>query len=86
MNITFNQRILFSELAEFEKNTNRNIHKYKIYRAAAAALAEYPTRIKSGEEAKKLKGIGAKIGDKIDEFIKTGGLKKLEKVSSCDHP
>ncbi|XP_030747408.1 DNA polymerase beta-like isoform X2 [Sitophilus oryzae] len=68
------------ELAEYEKNINRNIHKYQAYRKAVATLATYPTRIKSGHEAKSLPGIGEKISKKIDEFLQTGKLKKLENI------
>ncbi|XP_066951228.1 DNA polymerase beta-like [Macrobrachium rosenbergii] len=72
------------ELADYERNVNRNIYKYNAYRNAAAVLAQHPKRIESGSEAKKLKGIGGKIGDKIDEFIKTGSLKKLDKIRADD--
>ncbi|CAH1111989.1 unnamed protein product [Psylliodes chrysocephalus] len=68
------------ELAEYEKNVSRDIHKYNVYRKAAATLADYPSRIKSGTEAKCLKGIGDKIGKKIDEFLATGKLQKLENI------
>ena len=51
-----------------------------LLRKAAAALAKHPTKIKSGDEAKALPGVGKKIGLKIDEFIATGKLEKLEKV------
>jgi DNA polymerase beta len=61
---------------------NRNIYKYNAYRNAAIALAAYPTRIQSGEEARKLNGVGDKISKKIDEFLQTGKLQKLEKVYS----
>ena len=40
-----------------------------------------PERVKSGDEAKKLPGIGEKIAKKIDEFLETGKLRKLEDVS-----
>jgi DNA polymerase/3'-5' exonuclease PolX len=39
-----------------------------------------PERIKNGEEAKKLRGIGIKIAKKLDEFLQTGKLQKLEDV------
>jgi DNA polymerase/3'-5' exonuclease PolX len=56
------------------------MYKYNAYRNAAIALAAHPTRIQSGEEARKLHGVGVKISKKIDEFLKTGKLQKLEKV------
>ncbi|KAK7864609.1 hypothetical protein R5R35_003198 [Gryllus longicercus] len=73
-----------SELANYERNVNRNVYKYNAYRKAARTLADYPTRIKSGEEARKLNGIGEKIAKKIDEYLQTGKLKKLENIRSDD--
>lgn len=67
-------------MADYEKNFSKNIHKYNAYRKAANVLAGHPTRIKSGKEAKELEGIGKKIADKIDEFLQTGKLRKLEDV------
>ncbi|XP_055950643.1 DNA polymerase beta-like [Argiope bruennichi] len=72
------------ELADYEKNVNRNIHKYNAYSTAASSLARHPVRIKSGKEAQALKGVGKKIADKIDEFIDTGKLEKLEKIRKDD--
>jgi len=69
-----------TELADYEKNVSRNIHKYNVYRKAAATIAAHPTRISSGAEAKKLPGVGDKISKKIDEFLQTGKLQKLEKI------
>ncbi|CAH0406968.1 unnamed protein product [Chilo suppressalis] len=68
------------ELAEYERNVNRNIHKYNAYRKAASVLAAHHKRIESGDEAKKLNGIGEKIARKIDEYLLTGKLKKLENI------
>jgi len=67
------------ELANWEKNVNRNHHKHNAYRKAAQALAGLGFRIKTGDEAKKLPGVGAKIALKIDEIIETGKLEKLDK-------
>uniref|UniRef100_A0A667Y8H8 DNA polymerase n=1 Tax=Myripristis murdjan TaxID=586833 RepID=A0A667Y8H8_9TELE len=72
------------ELANYEKNVNRAIHKYNAYRKAASTIAKYPEKIKSGAEAKKLDGVGAKIAEKIDEFLQTGKLRKLEKIRNDD--
>ncbi|XP_064473276.1 DNA polymerase beta-like [Ornithodoros turicata] len=75
---------LLLELAEYEKNVSNNMYKHKAYRKAAATLAEHPTRIKDGKEAKSLAGIGDKIAKKIDEILQTGKLGKLEKIRSDD--
>ncbi|XP_050347138.1 DNA polymerase beta-like [Nymphalis io] len=68
------------ELADYEKNVSRNIHKFNAYRKAASVLASLSKRIESGEEARKLNGIGEKISKKIDEFLHTGKLKKLDNI------
>ncbi|CAL4078973.1 unnamed protein product [Meganyctiphanes norvegica] len=72
------------ELSEFEKNVNRNIHKYNAYRNGAAAIAKLSTRVKNGQEAMKLNGVGKQMGLKIDEFLATGTLKKLTKIRADD--
>ncbi|KAM9475699.1 DNA polymerase beta isoform 2-T2 [Clarias gariepinus] len=72
------------KLANYEKNVNRAIHKYNAYRKAASVIAKYPHKIKSGTEAKKLDGVGAKIAEKIDEYLTTGKLRKLEKIRNDD--
>ncbi|XP_041956330.1 DNA polymerase beta [Alosa sapidissima] len=72
------------ELANYEKNVNRAIHKYNAYRKAAAVIGKYPQKIKNGTEAKKLDGVGAKIAEKIDEFLTTGKLRKIEKIRNDD--
>ena len=72
------------ELANYEKNVNRNVFKHNAYRKAAGVLAKLPEKVKSGDEAKKLDGIGKQIALKIDEFLTTGKLKKLEKIRSDD--
>uniref|UniRef100_A0A0B6ZE77 DNA polymerase n=1 Tax=Arion vulgaris TaxID=1028688 RepID=A0A0B6ZE77_9EUPU len=73
------------ELANYEKNVTRAMHKYNVYRKAAGVLSKHPSKITSGAEAKKLPGVGEKISKKIDEFIKTGKLHKLEKIRADDH-
>jgi len=72
------------ELANFEKNVSRNMHKYNVYRKAAGVISNLDTPIKNGEQAKKHEGIGLQIGKKIDEFLATGKLRKLEKIRADD--
>ncbi|KAL6267686.1 hypothetical protein P5V15_000761 [Pogonomyrmex californicus] len=68
------------ELADYERNVSKNVYKYNAYRKAAGTLGALTERVKSGEEAKKLPGIGVKIAKKIDEFLQTGKLQKLEDI------
>uniref|UniRef100_A0A4W5R6V6 DNA polymerase n=1 Tax=Hucho hucho TaxID=62062 RepID=A0A4W5R6V6_9TELE len=75
---------LKEKLANYERNVNRAIHKYNAYRKAASVISKYPQKIKNGEEAKKLDGVGKEIAKKIDEFLQTGTLKKLEKIRNDD--
>ena len=49
-------------------------YKAGAYRKAAAAIAKHDEEIKSGDQAKKMEGVGKKIAEKIDEFLKTGTL------------
>ncbi|XP_076753574.1 DNA polymerase beta [Xylocopa sonorina] len=72
------------ELANYERNVSKNIYKYNAYRKAAGTLSGLPDRVKSGQEAKKLPGIGEKIAKKIDEFLNTGKLQKLEDINKDD--
>ncbi|XP_068987253.1 DNA polymerase beta-like isoform X2 [Bombus flavifrons] len=69
------------ELANYERNVSNNIYKYNAYRKAASTLSTLSERVKSGQEARKLPGIGEKIAKKIDEFLNTGKLQKLEDIN-----
>ena len=73
-----------NELASYETNT----HKMAAYLAAATAIFHLPFRVKSGEELatgpKKLAGIGKGIARKIDEFLETGKISKLEEYKKND--
>jgi len=66
-------------LAYFEEDP----HKAAAYDNAAYAVQHLPFKITSGDELvkgpKKVKGIGKGIARKIDEFLETGKIEKLEK-------
>ncbi|ESO01935.1 hypothetical protein HELRODRAFT_184959 [Helobdella robusta] len=68
------------ELANYEKNVTRQVHKYNAYRKAAGSVSKHTAPITSGKQAKALDGVGEKIAKKIDEFLATGKLEKLEKI------
>lgn len=69
------------ELANYEKNISKNVYKYNAYRKAANTLSSLTQRVSNGEEARKLPGIGPKIAKKIDEFLQTGKLRKLDEIN-----
>ncbi|XP_072255015.1 DNA polymerase beta [Pyxicephalus adspersus] len=85
------------ELANYERNVNRAIHKYNAYRKAASVISKYPTKIKSGAEAKKLirqddtsssinfltrvTGIGPAAARKLVEE----GIKTLDDLRNNEH-
>ncbi|KZC07070.1 PREDICTED: DNA polymerase beta-like isoform X2 [Dufourea novaeangliae] len=69
------------ELADYERNVSKNIYKYNAYRKAASSLSGLSHRVINGDAARKLPGIGEKIAKKIDEFLNTGKLQKLEDIN-----
>ncbi|XP_015111998.1 DNA polymerase beta [Diachasma alloeum] len=76
---------LLTELANYERNITKNIYKANAYRKAASTLGHLSHRVKSGDEAKELPGIGEKIAKKIDEFLTTGKLQKLENINKDEN-
>eukprot|EP00095_Tigriopus_kingsejongensis_P001135 snap_masked-scaffold1099_size62903-processed-gene-0.14 protein:Tk01135 transcript:snap_masked-scaffold1099_size62903-processed-gene-0.14-mRNA-1 annotation:"dna polymerase beta-like" len=72
------------ELSNYEKNVSRDVHRSTAYRKAAQTIAAHEEQIQSGSQAKKIRGVGQKIAEKIDEFLSTGKLKKLEKIRGND--
>ncbi|XP_023341808.1 DNA polymerase beta-like [Eurytemora carolleeae] len=82
LNSDFSSALL--ELAEWEKNVNRNQFKSAAYRKAATVVSGLDYRLTSGADAAKLPGIGKKIAEKIDEMIDTGKLRKLENIREDD--
>ncbi|CAF0733520.1 unnamed protein product [Adineta steineri] len=67
-----------NELGEYEKNVSRQIHKYNAYRKAAGSIAKVGHRIETIKDIKGLEGIGKKIEAKIEQYLSTGKIKKLE--------
>lgn len=56
----------------------------RAHATAARLIATSKIRIKSGQEAQKIKGIGVKIAAKIDELLETHTLEILEKEQEVD--
>jgi hypothetical protein len=45
---------MLAELADYEKNVNRQIYKYNAYRKAVRSIIDYPAKITSIEDTKNL--------------------------------
>ncbi len=45
---------LYLELADYEKNVNKQVYKFNAYKKAARSIKDYPHKITSGKEAKDL--------------------------------
>ncbi len=45
---------MLAELADYEKNVNRQIYKYNAYRKAVRSIIDYPVKITSTEDVKNL--------------------------------
>uniref|UniRef100_A0A2K6GLG0 DNA polymerase n=2 Tax=Propithecus coquereli TaxID=379532 RepID=A0A2K6GLG0_PROCO len=67
---------MLTELANFEKNVSQAIHKYNKSCTSYDGVANYPHY--------SCPGVGTKIAEKIDEFLATGKLRKLEKIRQDD--
>lgn len=44
----------FSEIGDYEKNVNRQVHKYNAYRKAAQSIKNHPNEITCVKDAKKI--------------------------------
>ncbi|CAF0996899.1 unnamed protein product, partial [Brachionus calyciflorus] len=61
------------EIGEYEKNYNKQMHKYNAYRKAAQSILEHKA---------KLISVGKKISEKIQQYLETGKIDKLEKIKN----
>lgn len=67
----------FAELSGFEFKRGEKF-KGGTWSKVAKAIRECETEISCGKDALKLKGVGKSSAAKIDEFLETGTLEKLE--------
>ena len=80
--VSYNSELtdVFDKLASYEEDP----HKRDAYRNAADAIYKLPFEVMSGSELAtgpmKIPGIGKGIAKKIDEFLETGKIKRLEKL------
>lgn len=73
---------VFDKLASYEEDS----HKRDAYRKAADAIYKLPFKVNNGSELAtgpmKVAGIGKGISKKIDEFLSTGKVQRLEKLDT----
>ena len=70
--------VLFGELSSFEFKKGEKF-KGVAYKKVATALRIYGQKVKSGAEAKALPDIALASAAKIDEFLQSGKIERLEK-------
>ena len=80
--VSYNEELAeaLDSLARFEED----FHRAAAYDDAAYAVQHLPFKVTNGDELakgpRKVKGIGKSIAAKINEFLDTGKIKKLEKL------
>src|SRR5689334_23177866 len=77
---------LLIELGKNELSLDPDKGKFKnnAYRKAAQSVGQYHKRIETAKEAQKLSGVGPKIAQKIEDFVKNGTIPQLAKVIQSD--
>lgn len=65
---------LFVECLKELVKKNRGKKSCETYKLALKSLQAYPLKLRSGKEAQALKGIGEKIGKKIDDYLRAHGV------------
>ncbi|PKY15883.1 Nucleotidyltransferase [Rhizophagus irregularis] len=72
------------EVIEHARELNGEERNALSYRHAIAALKGYPRNIESYAEARKIIGIGPKIGNHIKEFLTTGTIPEAEEINASE--
>lgn len=75
---------IFREVADLLEIDDANPFRVRAYRNAARAIETLPrsahTLVAEGEDFTEISGIGEDLAAKIEEIVKTGGLKQLEEL------
>ena len=62
-------------------NLEEPVYKSEAYWNAAEKIRDLDYIVMSGDDVRHLRGFGASICDKIDEYINTGRMLRLEELS-----
>ena len=71
---------IFLQISEGYKKNNNNF-KARAYSKVAETLKNYHKKLEGKTEAMKLSGIGKSIGEKVEEYVKTGKIALLQELS-----
>ena len=74
----------YLEVLEEKYNMDKDRYRKTAYSRALRTLRNIKIPIMSGAQAEKLPGIGSSIGKKIDEILKTGGLRVVDSQAPGD--
>ncbi|RIA90231.1 hypothetical protein C1645_770533 [Glomus cerebriforme] len=81
----YNQSLVeLLEVIEHSRELNGEERNALSYRHAIAALKAYPHNIKSYAEARKIIGVGPKIGNHIKEFLTTDTIPEAEEILASE--
>ena len=76
--IISNLKVLLREAQAAIKDDRKNIFRARAYRTAIRAIENCNHQVTSGEDVKKLNGIGPKTAAKIQEILDTGKLHQVD--------
>jgi len=68
-----------------EPNNVSASYKRAAYSKAARSIQAFSGSVRSAQDLKDVRGVGAKILEKIEEILKTGTLQTLDAFSDSDH-
>src|SRR6056300_323248 len=77
---TFDTNENIADQLETLADLEENYHKSSAYQNAADTIRKLPFEVTNGTELLKIQGIGRGIANKIDEYIVTGEISKIERL------
>src|SRR6056300_89582 len=77
---TFDTNENIADQLETLADIEEDYHKSSAYQNAADTIRKLPFEVTNGTELFKIPGIGRGIANKIDEYIVTGEIRKLNKI------
>src|SRR6056300_2049522 len=79
-NQTFDTNENIADQLEMLADIEEDYHKSSAYQNASETIRKLPFEVTNGTELLKIPGIGRGIANKIDEYIVTGEISKIERL------